>query len=300
MASRESLANRAHYELIAGGGDGSQTPEEARLFGDAHWTMLTGEPGGVDYLETDVAGTRAMWLVPHARSGEAVLLCVHGGGFVGGSIYTHRKMYGHLAKAAGLKALLVGYSRIDQAPWPTQLDQVLNACLWLVGTGIDPARILLAGDSAGGLLTIAALVRMRAERLAMPAGAMCISGWFDMSAAGPSYDANDAKDPFFKRETVQWLGSQVAKDRDPASPDLSPLYADLAGLPPLYLQVGSDETLLDDSRLLAERAHTQGVEVMLDVFPGMLHSFQMMAGRAPEADHAIAKLASWTRRALDL
>jgi acetyl esterase/lipase len=128
---------------------------------------------------------------------------------------------------------------------------------------------------------------------------MCISGWFDMSAAGDSYDANDASDPFFKRETVRWLGGQVAKERDPASPDLSPLYADLAGLPPLYLQVGADETLLDDSRLLAERARAQGVEVMLDIFPDMLHSFQMMAGRAPEADHAIAKLASWARRALD-
>lgn len=299
MASRQSLANRAHYELIAHAGDGSQTPEEARAFGDTHWTMLTAEPEAVDYLEIDAAGTRAMWLVPHARTDAGVLLCVHGGGFVGGSIYTHRKMYGHLAKAAALRALLVGYSRIDQAPWPAQLDQLINACLWLVATGVDPARILLVGDSAGGLLTIAALVRMRAERLAMPAGAMCISGWFDMSAAGDSYDANDASDPFFKRETVRWLGGQVAKERDPASPDLSPLYADLAGLPPLYLQVGADETLLDDSRLLAERARAQGVEVMLDIFPDMLHSFQMMAGRAPEADHAIAKLASWARRALD-
>lgn len=300
MASQPSLANKAHYELIAQSGDPSKTPDEARAFGDAQWTTLTGEPGGVDYIEADAAGTPGMWLAPKVHDDGLVLLCVHGGGFVGGSLYTHRKMYGHLAKQARLKVFLAGYSFIDQQPWPTQLDQLMNAYLWLVGTDIEPSRIVLVGDSAGALLVIASLVRMHAERLPMPAGAMCISGWFDLSATGASYEANDAKDPFFKRQTVRYLAGLVARDKDPASPEFSPLYASLEGLPPLYLQVGGDETLLDDSRALAARALQAGVQVEIEIFPEMLHSFQMMAGRAPEADDAIAKLARWARQTLGL
>jgi len=298
LASERSQANKAHYELIARSGNSSITPDEARELGDAQWTTLTGEPGGVDYIEEDVAGRTGMWLVPKVHEQGPVLLCVHGGGFVGGSIFTHRKMYGHLAKQARLRALLVGYSFIDQEPWPAQLDQFTNAFLWLVGSGVEPSRIVLVGDSAGALLVIDSLIRMRAERLPVPRAAMCISGWFDMSAAGASYEANDAKDPFFKREAVRYLASLVARGKDPATPEFSPVHANLEGLPRLYLQVGGDETLLDDSRALTARARDAGVRAELEIFPEMLHSFQMMAGRAPEADEAIAKLARWARLTL--
>jgi len=127
-----------------------------------------------------------------------------------------------------------------------------------------------------------------------------MSGWFDLAATGASFVTNREKDPFFTKSTVQWLASNLVGDGDRRHPHASPLYADLAGFPPIYLQAGGDETLVDDSRMFAERARQAAVEVRCDVFPEMLHSFQMMAGRAPEADDAIHRLAEWVRPKLGL
>lgn len=300
MPSEASLANRRYYEWVAAQVAIEQPPQEATAQNDAQWTMLTAEPGGVNYTEIDASGTRALRLLPHDGNAERVILCVHGGGFVGGSIYTHRKMYAHLAKAAGVRGLCVDYDLIYESPWPRQLDQVTNAFLWLLGTGIRAEHIVLAGDSAGATLVFSLLQRIKAEGLPMPAGAVSISGWLDMTASGASYDSNAAKDPFFNRDIVGMLADLVLGGRDRTDPQISAVHGDLRELPPLYLQVGADEALLDDSRILAARAVEAGVDARVSIFPDMLHSFQMMCGRAPEADEAIAMLAKWVRLRLGL
>ena len=129
---------------------------------------------------------------------------------------------------------------------------------------------------------------------------MIMSGWFDLAATGASFVTNREKDPFFTKSAVEWLASNFVGDGDRRDPYASPLYADLTGFPPTYLQAGGDETLVDDSRMFAERATEAGVEVRFDVFPEMLHSFQMMAGRAPEADDAIRRFGEWVRPKLGL
>src|SRR5262245_7576771 len=278
---------------------------DARRNGEQHddeaWGDLTAEPRRVGYLETDAGGVPAMWLVPGGCAEDRVLLCMHGGGFVGGSIYSHRKLFGHLAKAAGVRGLVFDYRLAPGAVHPAQVDDATDVYGWLLERGIDAGRVAFTGDSSGGGLAVTAQLRARERGLPPPAAAMPFSPWFDMELLGGSYESNRERDAFFYREVVQGLVEmflgQAGSPRDPLA---NPFYADLAGLAPLYIQVGGDETLLDDARRFAERAREAGVEVRLDVFPGQQHTFQMAAGRAPEADDAIRKQAEWVRPKLGL
>lgn len=148
--------------------------------------------------------------------------------------------------------------------------------------GIKGEHIAMAGDSAGVILAFGKLQRAHNEGLPQPAAVMTISGWTDLDVAGESYESNRQKDPFFTKETVSWLAGQILSEGGNRSdPYASPLYADMKGFPPIFMQAGAHEALLDDSLMFAEQAKKSGVEVRLDVFPGIVHSFQMMAGRAP-------------------
>ncbi|MBZ9978379.1 alpha/beta hydrolase [Mesorhizobium sp. BR-1-1-10] len=300
MASMQSQANRNHYAALAANAGKLTSPQAVIDYNDVNWTALTGEPGGVDYIEVDAGGVPAMWIVPKGADEQRVLFYAHGGGFIGGSIYTHRKLVGHLAKAVGCRALLYDYPLAHQAKHPAQLEAASSAWDWLVDQGLDPKRIVIAGDSCGAVPTYGVLQRLRAQRRPLPVATLIISGWFDMALTGASYETNRDKDPAFAREAVDWLAANFIGDADRRDPEVSPLYADLSGFPPVFLQAGADETLVDESRMFAERARQAGVETRLDVFDGMLHSFQMMAGRAPEADDAIARFAAWVRPRLGL
>ncbi len=298
MPSKQSEAIRRHWEasrLAMTQPDGEGPDNES-------WGDLTAEPREVDYLETVAGGRPAMWAVPKHSSPDRVLLCLHGGGFVGGSIYTHRKMFGHLAKATGARALLVDYRLLSEGgAYPVPVDEVGAAYRWLLDQGTAARHVAFAGDSVGGWLAVAVQLRARDQGLPLPAAAMLLSPAVDMEVNGESFLSNRDKDPFFGRELVRglirgFLGEAV----DPRDPLVNPLRADLTGLGPIYIQVGGDETLLDDARLLDEHAGKAGVDVRLDVFPGMLHTFQMAAGRAPEADDAIRRMADWVRPKLGL
>jgi epsilon-lactone hydrolase len=265
------------------------------------WGDLTAEPRDVDYIETEAGGLPAMWAIPKACAEDRVLLCIHGGGFVGGSIYTHRKLFGHIAKAVGARALSFDYRLAPSHTHPAPVDDATAAYRWLLEQRIEPAHVAFTGDSSGGGLTITAQLRAREQGLPLPAAAMPLSPWTDMEVVGESYRSNWSTEAFFYRELVQGLASMYLGDGgDARDPLANPLYADLSGLPPMYIQVAGDETLLDDSRRLADRARAAGVEVRLDVFPGQQHTFQRAAGRAPEADEAIRKLAGWVRPLLGL
>jgi acetyl esterase/lipase len=268
---------------------------------DESWGDLTAEPRGVDYLETEAGGLPAMWAVPKRASTDRVLMCIHGGGFVSGSVYTHRKMFGHLAKATGARALLVSYHLLPEGVFPAPADDVTDAYRWLLDQGIGAGRIAFAGDSVGGWLAVTVQLRAREQGLPLPTAALLMSPCVDMETTGESFETNRDSDPFFKREVVRGIiRGFLGEGTDLRDPRANPLYADLSGLGPLYIQAGGDETLADDARLLSEHAGKAGVDVRLDLFPGMLHTFQMAAGRAPEADDAIRKMADWVRPLLGL
>ncbi len=266
-----------------------------------HLGDVTAEPGGVDYIETDAGGVPALWAVPKGCAQDRVLLCCHGGGYVVGSMYTHRKMYAHVAKAIGCRALIVHYRRAPENPHPGPVNDMATSYRWLLDQGIRPQHIVLVGDSAGGGLAITTMLRVRELGLPLPAGSMPLSPWLDMEATGATFDSNSERDVLVRRETIQMMaGAFLGEGGDRQHPLANPLHADLRGLPPVYIQVGDHETLLDDSKALAAALKRAEVEVKLDVYPEMQHVFQFLAGTAPEADEAIRHLAAWSRPRLAL
>jgi epsilon-lactone hydrolase len=274
--------------------------DELRLLFE-HWGDVTAEPGGVDYIEADADGVPALWAAPKGCAEDRVVLCLHGGGYVTASMYTHRKLYGHLAKAIGCRALIPHYRRAPEHVHPAPVDDAVRVYQWLLDHGIAPEHIALTGDSAGGALAVTTLLRARERNLPLPAVTMPLSPWIDMELTGDSLTTNRENDVLVQREVVEVMATTfLGPGGNRQDPLANPLYADLHGLPPIYIQVGGDETLLDDSRRLAERAEAAGVEVKLDVFPQMQHVFHFAAGHAPEADYAIRQLAAWVRPKLGL
>jgi acetyl esterase/lipase len=301
MTSKQILDVKKHWEAMAAAMAEGPSLGESRERIDKEWTKLTAEPGGVDYTEVDAGGTLAMWLVPKGAVQDRVILAIHGGGFMSGSIYTHRKLFGHIAKAVGCRMLSVEYRSTPEHMYPAALDDVLGAYRFILDHGIAARHLGVIGDSSGGGLAVSVLLRARDQQIPVAACAAVFSAWLDMTASGETYRTHRDRDRFFARETVEGLAQMyLGSDGDRRDPYASPVFAPLVGLPPIYLQVGGDETLLDDSRNFAARATEAGVDARLDVFPEMLHTFQMAAGRAPEADDAIARAAAWLRPKLGL
>jgi epsilon-lactone hydrolase len=265
------------------------------------WAQATAEPGGVDYLEVDAGSVPAMWLVPKGAAADRVVLGLHGGGFVVGSMYTHRKLFAHLAKAIGARALVPDYRRPPEHTHPAPLEDSLAAYRWLLDQGIEASHVVFTGDSAGGGLVVTTMLLAREQGLPLPSGGMLLSPWLDHKHTGRSWDENEDKDVLLNREFSQRLTDMLLGDSgDPQDPLVSPLYADLTGLPPLYIQASRDEGIVDDGRRFAERAGEAAVDARVDLFGGQQHTFQIGAGRSPEADEAIRRLAEWARPKLGL
>lgn len=299
MPSKESRRVNHYWETVL---QSMLNPDPENLVSNDQWDLLTGEPGGVDYIEVDAGGVPALWEVPHGTAADGpVLVCFHGGGYVGGSVFTHRKMFGHLAKAVGARALSVEYTLLPQGGvFPRPAVEGATAYQWLLDQRIPAEQIAFAGDSAGGHLAMTVQLLARTQGLPLPAATMLISPWTDMEVTGQSMDYNKDNDAYFTRAMIAELAAGFLNGHDPRDPETMPLHADLRGFGSLYLQVGDQELLLDDSRMLAKRAADAGVDVQLDEFAEQQHSFQMAAGLAPEADDAINRFGTWARPKLGI
>ena len=261
---------------------------------------LARDPGGVDYLDVDVDGTPSLWLVPHGCSDDHVLLCFHGGGCVTGTRFSHRKMFAHIAKAVGCRALVIDYARAPEHTHPSQINEGLKAYKWLLQQGIDASSIATVGDSAGGNLCTAVVLHARDSGVELPAAVIPLSPWYDMEATGKSFESNAAVERLITREVSLSMSQMYIGDCSPRDPLVNPIHADFKNFPPTYIQVGGYEAILDDSLRVAKKLEESGVEYRCDVFPEMQHVFQFMAGNAPEADEAISRLADWVRPKLGL
>jgi acetyl esterase/lipase len=302
MASKQSEALITFSNSMLGelGAHPDMPIEDVRVLFE-HIGDLTAEPRGVDTIETNAGGVPALWAVPKGAAADRVLLCAHGGGYCIGSMYSHRKLYGHLAKATGCRALVVDYGLAPEHVHPGPVNDVANAYRWLLDQGIAPGHIALTGDSAGGGLAITTLLRARELGLPMPAATMPLSPWLDMDGGGASFETNKNNDRLVSREMLEQMSSTfLGPNGSRNDPLVNPLFGDLRGLPPMYIQVGEFEALLDDSRMLAEAVRKADGSVKLDTFPEMQHVFQFMAGVSPEADDAIGRLAAWVRPKLGL
>jgi len=240
-------------------------------------------------------GVKAEWVTaPGADAGRAVLY-LHGGGYVIGSINTHRDLAARISRAAKARALVIDYRLAPEHPFPAAVEDSVAAYRWMLAQGLKPSRIAVAGDSAGGGLTVATLVAIRDAKLALPAAGVCLSPWTDLEGLGDSMKSKAAVDPMVQKEGLAEMAAHYLQGKDPRSPLAAPLYADLAGLPPLLIQVGTAETLLDDSTRLAERARKAGTKVTLEAWENMIHVFQIFAPMLDEAQQAIDKIGEFVR-----
>jgi monoterpene epsilon-lactone hydrolase len=206
-----------------------------------------------------------------------------------------------MAKATGCRALIVHYRRAPENVHPGPVDDMVRSYKWLLDQSIRPGHTALIGDSAGGALAVTTILRAREQGLPLPAATIPLSPWLDMEATGETFETNADKDLIVTRDMIRTMaGAFLGDGGNLQDPLANPLNADLKGLPPIYIQTGGDETLLDDSRKLADLARKSGVDVTLEIVPEMQHVFQFLAGTAPEGDAAISRLASWVRPKLGL
>jgi len=240
----------------------------------------------------------AEWLRPPGARTDAAVLYLHGGGYVIGSPRSHRHLAAAIARAAGTAALIVDYRLAPEHPFPAGLDDAVAGYQWLLGQGLAPGRVVVAGDSAGGGLTVATLLALRDRGLPQPAAGVCISPWVDLTCSGATYATKAAVDPIVTRESVAMMAQAYAGGGDPKAPLLSPLYADLRGLPPLLVQVGSDEVLLDDALGLGERARAAGVDVTVEEWPAMIHVWHWFLPMLAEAERAVGVIGNFVRTRL--
>lgn len=254
-------------------------------------------PAGVSVETVDLGGLRAEWHVPEGLSGaseeQRTILYFHGGGYVIGSPVSHRHITGRLALDAKARILSVDYALAPEQPFPAAVNDGLKAYRWLLDKGHAPNRIAIAGDSAGGGLTLATLLAARNEGLPMPAAASLISPWSDLTCATGSYETRADADPMITPEGIRELAATYLAGTDARNPLASPNHADLRGLPPMLVQVGDDEVLLDDSRDLAARASAAGVDVTLEIAPGMIHVWHAFYQMLPEGGQAIARMGNY-------
>jgi acetyl esterase/lipase len=266
------------------------TVEEQRAWQEKRSRFIRPIPG-LDCQPVDAGGVPAEWIGAQDTDNGA-LLYLHGGAYVIGSINTCRELAGRLARAAKRRVLAIDYRLAPENPYPAALDDTVAAYHWLLGEGVDPSQIVLAGDSAGGGLALAALLALRDAGQPLPAGAVCLSPWTDLALTGASIETQAQADPILAAHILRRHAQYYAGDRDLTTPLISPLYADLTGLPPLLFQVGTDEILLDDARRCAHKARQAGVEVSLDVYEGMFHVFQMVRF-LPETKQSIRRIAEF-------
>lgn len=243
----------------------------------------------------EVAGCKAEWVFDKAADEGRVMLYVHGGGYVQGSLNTHRNMVYEISKAIGGRVLNLDYRLGPEHPFPAAVDDTVAAWEYLLEGGVDPKKASFGGDSAGGGLVVAALLAARDKGLDLPGCGCCISPWTDLVGTGRTMDSKADEDPMVNRAALDFFADLYAGGADRADPLMSPIFADLKGLPPLLVQVGTAETLLDDSRRLVARAKFAGVDVEYSEWEGMPHIWHIFAPLLQASRDAIEELGAYVK-----
>jgi epsilon-lactone hydrolase len=302
MASRESdqlakvfAAARERYT------DQTLGLDTIRDICDAMADRVGKEPEGVTYAEVDAGGVPALWCIPAGCDDESVLLWNHAGGTVVFSMYSDRKVAGHLATAAGIRALALDFRRSPENRFPAQQDDVEAAYRWLLSQGYRPDRIAAGGHSVGGNFAVSLAIRLRDQGMPLPGAILSVSAWYDIELKNPTLKTHAQTDKVLSIASLSvfresWLAGTGTKHDDPR---VNMLYADLAGLPPINIYFGAHEVLVGEIREFAERAKAAGVDASLHGVPGGQHLFLLGAGRVPETDAAITEMGNWLHAKLE-
>jgi acetyl esterase/lipase len=239
---------------------------------------------GVTVTDVDAGGVPAIWVTSLEGPVDRTVLYFHGGAYISFTPDRYVPTLGKISRATQSRCLAIHYRRAPEHPFPAPVDDAVTAYRWLLDQGIDASEIVFAGDSAGGGLVLCALVALRDQHVPLPAGGICVSPWTDLTISGAS--ATSADDPIVSGAQLKLMADVYLAGQNPREPLASPLFADLSGLPPLQVQVGSRESLLDDARRIVERARTAGVDVTYDEYQGVIHMWTLFGPELPESRQA--------------
>jgi acetyl esterase/lipase len=270
---------------------------ERRKLTDARG-LAYGLASDVKVEKVSANGVAAEWTSTPGVARDAAILYAHGGGYLFGSLDSHRHLVAELGRAANCVALAMDYRLAPEHPFPAPVEDAVASYRYLLAQGFKPERIAIAGDSAGGGLVVAAMVAIREAGLAQPGGGWCLSPWIDMEALGGSMESKAAADPMVQKAGILEIAKAYLGGADPRSPLAAPLYADLAGIAPLLIQVGAAETLLDDAVRLAQRAGAADIRVDLQVWPEMVHVWPLFWPELDTGKRALDTAGAWIKRAL--
>ena len=262
--------------------------------------LAASEPEGVSYAEVDIDGVPALWCIPADSDHNRALLHAHGGGTVIFSMHVDRKAVGHIAKAAGARALVLDYRRSPEHKFPAQIEDMEKAYHWLLAKGIRAENIAVTGQSIGANLAVSLAIELRKKRVPVPAAILSVSAWYDMELKNDTIKSNAKTDKLLSRSILErfreaWLADTGTAWNDPR---VNLLYADLAGLPPIQLYYGDHELLVGEIVEFAKRAKDAGVDVGLHSVSEGQHNFILGAGRVPEVNKAIEQTGQWPRSRL--
>ena len=251
------------------------------------------QPADITWEPLDAAGMSAEWVIPDGCEPGRALVHFHGGGYALGTLESTRALCSHIARATRARLLSVDYRLAPEHPFPAAVDDAVTAYRFTISEGYAPEAVALCGDSSGGGLALATLVALRERGDPMPAAAICMSPWTDLTLSGSSLQENRDADPMVSAATLTLMADAYLGEVDRRSPTASPLFADLAGLPPLLVQVAAGELLIDDATRFAERAQEAGVEVTLEIWEEVFHVWHAFADLLPEARAAIARIGTY-------
>jgi len=256
-------------------------------------------PKGTQATHIDLDGVKAVAVLTLASLGDRLVLYLHGGGHVSGSPALYGDFTWRIAAATRARTVILDHRLAPEHPFPAALDDAVTAYRALVADGVDPRRMAVLGESSGGGLVLAMLLKLRDEGFRLPAAAVALSPWTDLALTGGSLQRNAEADPMLRGTEGARLASYYLAGADPRTPYASPLYADPTGLPPTLIQVGSDEILLDDSVRMAERMRAAGCQVELEIWPRMPHTWQVWARVLPEARAAIERIGAFVQSKIE-
>ncbi len=254
---------------------------------------LTRAARNVSVEEGKLYGLKVEWYRPENAQSGKVLLYLHGGAFILGSCDSHRKLVTQIARAGRIDAVMPEYRLAPEHLYPAGLQDCVGVYRALLEYGYNPDNIVVAGDSAGGGLTMSLMLELRHTGLPLPGAAVLLSPFLDLTASGESVTTRADEDPWFRADDVHVVIKYYCPDEDLEDPLISPVFANVAGLPPTLVQVGNDEILLSDSTRIAEKLEAANVNVELQVFPEMWHVFQLFVGKMPESRGAVDKIGAF-------
>ena len=252
--------------------------------------LIQKPPKSVSVEKARINEINMEWVSHKGASDEKVILYLHGGGYVAGLLSMYHTLCGTLSEVSGMRVLLPEYRLAPEHPFPAALEDALSVYDWLLREGYDAKKIIIAGDSAGGGLTLATTLAIRDEGHPLPAALICLSPWTDLTFSGASHETNAEKSVILYPPNLRPWAEAYLAFADPRTPHISPAFADLKNFPPILIQAGEEEILLDDARMVAERAQAAGVDVTLSVYEGMWHVWQTAGMLLPDARKAFEEI----------